>query len=220
MSACPGKVIKIIVLLFACFLCLCISASGDTTPVPTVSPEPVNLTTMPIDFHRTATPFPSVQPTVEMPLVFSGIVVRGGSWEAAGPMAGVTVACHCSNDPLETGTVVASAVTDAEGSFAVTVNEACRYYTLALPGDPPTDADSVSGTVLPGGSIRYEEPLAEKDFSGNRFFFSTGEATAPVTPAGSPVPAGTRFAPSAPLPGLLVILGVVVAGVWAARVRE
>jgi len=103
-------------------------------------------------------------------------------------------------------------MTDAGGRFEIMISEECRFYTLSTTGDPATDVHSQSGTALPGARIRYEKPLYGKNLAGNLFFFSTGEIAALATPAGSPVPAGTRFAPDTPLPGVLVILAIWVVG--------
>ncbi len=203
------KTSAIVILLFVCFLCLCVAASDETSPVPTVSINPINLTTMPIATHQTViTPFPTTPQVHEGPWVFSGQVLRGASWETAEPVSGTTISCHCSNDPRETGPTVASTITDSYGGYAVAVSEACRFYTISVAGEPATDTISVSGTVLPNGAIRFEEPLYGKNLTGNLFFRSTGEIPATPTHAGSPVPAGTRFAPDTPLPGVLVILAL------------
>lgn len=217
----PRRTSVIGILLFVCFLCLCTVASDEVTPVPTVSINPINLTTMPIVIHHTSiTPFPTTQPVHEGPWIFSGQVLRGASWEAAEPVSGTTISCHCSNDPRETGPAVASTITDSYGGYAVAVSEACRFYTLAVAGEPATDTISVSGTVLPGGAIRFEEPLYGKNLTGNLFFFSTGEIPATPTHAGSPVPAGTRFSPDTPLSGFLVILAIGVVGMCAVLMKR
>lgn len=202
------KTSAIVILLFVCFLCLCVAASDETSPVPTVSINPINLTTMPIATHQTViTPFPTTPQVHEGPWVFSGQVLRGGSWDTAKPGELAVVECYCSEDPREAGHLVGSSVTDAGGRFEITISEECRFYTLSTTGDPATDVHSQSGTALPGARIRYEEPLYGKNLAGNLFFYSTGEISA--TPAGSAVPAGTRFAPDTPLSGVLVILALI-----------
>lgn len=169
----------------------------------------VAITTFPIAIPASMTPFPT-SPAPEMPLLFSGSVLRGASWESATGEEWAVVECYCSGDPRETGHLAASAVTGPNGTYSLVVNETCRFYTLSLPGEPPSSAESVSGTVLPGGLIRYEEPLAGKTLTGNRFFHSTSGTAGPETPSGTPVPAGTRFAtsPTTPLPAALVVLGI------------
>jgi len=212
---------KIVILLFVCSICLTTIASADTPTPPTMSPEPINLTTMPIATHQTLiTPFPTTQQVHEGPWVFSGQVLRGASWETSGPEEWAVVECYCSDDPREIGHLAGSDVTDSRGEYSIPVSEACRFYTLNLVDESATDANSVSGTVLPGARIRFEEPLYGKDLSGNRFFFSTGEVTAPATPIGSPVPAGTRFAPDTPLPGVLVIFAICAVGICAVFVKR
>lgn len=208
-----------IVLLFSvCLLCFCVAASDETTPIPTVSIKPINLTTMPIATHQTViTPFPTTQTIYEGPWVFSGQVLRGASWETAKPEDLAVVECYCSEDPRDVGHLVGSSVTDARGVYDITVSEECRFYTLSTTGDPATDVHSQSGTVLSGARIRYEEPLYGKNLTGNLFFYSTGESAVLATPAGSPVPAGTRFAPDTPLPVVLVILAIGAVGLCAAE---
>jgi len=105
--------------------------------------------------------------------------------------------------------MVGSSVTDAGGRFEIKISDACRFYTLSTTGDPATDVHSQSGTILPGAHIRYEEPLYGKNLTGNLFFYSTGGIAALATPAESAVPAGTRFAPDTPLPGVLVIFALI-----------
>ena len=213
MRALMRKPSAIVTLLFVYFLCFSVTASNETSLVPTVSINPINLTTMPIATHQTViTPFPTTPQVHEGPWIFSGQVLRGASWEAAGPEQSVAVECSCSDDPREISRLAGSGVTDSGGGYTITVSEACRFYTLVVAGEPATDAVSVSGTVLPGGTIRFEEPLYGKNLSGNRFFFSTREIPVTPTHAGSPVPAGTRFAPDTPLPGTLGIFAICGAG--------
>lgn len=215
----PRKTSVIGILLFVYFLCFCVAASSESTPIPTVSINPINLTTMPIVIHHTSiTPFPTTQQVHEGPWIFSGQVLRGASWETARSVSGITISCHCSNDPRETGHAVASAITDSGGEYAVAVSETCRFYTLLTTGDPATDVYSQSGTALPGAHIRFEEPLYGKNLTGNLFFYSTGEI--PATPAGSAVPAGTRFSHDTPLPGVLVILAICGVGMYAAYMKR
>ncbi len=217
----PRKTSVIGILLFVYFLCLCVSASYETTPVSTVSINPINLTTMPIIIHHTSiTPFPTTQPVYEGPWIFSGQVLRGGSWDTAKPEDLAVVECYCSEDPREAGHLVGSSVADTGGRFEITISEACRFYTLSTTGDPATDVHSQSGTALPGAQIRFEEPLYGKNLAGNLFFYSTGEVTAPATPIGSPVPAGTRFSPETSLSGFLVILAIGVVGMCAVFVKR
>lgn len=218
------KTSAIVILLFVWFLCLSVAASDETSPVPTVSINPINLTTMPIATHQTViTPFPTTQPIYEGPWVFSGQVLRGGSWEDAKPEELAVVECYCSEDPRESGQLVGSSVTDARGEYVITVIEDCRFYTLYTLSpfsESVPDADSVSGTVLPSGVIRFEEPLYGKNLAGNRFFFSTGEMPATPIQAESPVPAGTRFAPETPLPMVLVILAISMVGMYAVHMKR
>jgi len=217
----PRKTSVIGILLFVYFLCLCVSASYETTPVSTVSINPINLTTMPIIIHHTSiTPFPTTQPVYEGPWIFSGQVLRGGSWDTAKPEDLAVVECYCSEDPREIGHLAGSDVTDSSGEYSIPISEACRFYTLNLVDESVTDANSVSGTVLPGAHIRFEEPLYGKNLTGNRFFFSTGEVTALATPIGSPVPAGTRFAPDTPLSGVLVILALIAGFIAIVKERS
>ncbi len=215
------KSFKIVILLFLCSICLTTIAFADTPTPPTMSPEPINLTTLPIATHQTViTAFPTTQAIHEGPWVFSGQVLRGASWETAGPEEWAVVECYCSEDPREVGHLVGSSVTDSRSEYSIPVSEACRFYTLSLVGESATDADSLSGTALPGAHIRFEEPLYGKNLTGNRFFFSTGEVTAPATPIGSPVPAGTRFSPETSLSGFLVILAIGVVGMCAVFVKR
>ena len=176
---------------------------------------------MPIIIHHTSiTPFPTTQPVYEGPWIFSGQVLRGGSWDTAKPEDLAVVECYCSEDPREIGHLAGSDVTDSSGEYSIPISEACRFYTLNLVDESVTDANSVSGTVLPGAHIRFEEPLYGKNLTGNRFFFSTGEVTALATPIGSPVPAGTRFAPDTPLSGVLVILALIAGFIAIVKERS
>jgi hypothetical protein len=62
--------------------------------------------------------------------IFSGHVYWGESGDTSTPLGGATINLHCSNSASEVGERLGTAVTDAQGVFAIPCGLSCEYYNL------------------------------------------------------------------------------------------
>ena len=109
--------------------------------------------------------------------MLSGRVYQGEVWDETTPISGVTMSLHCSDNPDDLGSEVASTTTDAEGWYGLLVPAEgyCDYYHIVetdLSGYVSVGAQSVGGVVVEGDPnwIRYTGPLDGQTLTGNKFW--------------------------------------------------
>ena len=110
--------------------------------------------------------------TVSLPML-SGRVYEGVNRDETTPLAGVTVALHCSRSAGNLGTLVEGTTTNGEGWYGLPVYGECEYYNL-YETDPTgyvsVEATTVSGEIVDSNWIQYTHPLAGKTWTGNKFW--------------------------------------------------
>lgn len=107
-----------------------------------------------------------------LPLL-QGKVFEGMVPDESRPIDGVTVTIYCGLNQFDPGIFYAETTTDENGWYGIPVETGCDYYNL-LETDPggmsSTGAASVSGTVMGPNWIQYVHPLADKVWTGNKFW--------------------------------------------------
>ena len=103
---------------------------------------------------------------------FSGHAYDGTTWESITPLAGATVKLYCSNSSGDLGTLLQTAVTDAQGGYHLGVVRNCEFWHLVE--TDPAGYQSVASrnpdaVIVTSNYLRYDYPLTGKDFSGNDF---------------------------------------------------
>jgi hypothetical protein len=108
--------------------------------------------------------------------MLSGRVYQGEVWDETTPISGVTMSLHCSDNPDDLGSEVASTTTDAEGWYGLLVPAEgyCDYYHIVetdLSGYVSVGARSPEegGVAVNPNWIRYADPLGGKTLTGNQF---------------------------------------------------
>lgn len=147
------------------------------TPAPSVTRTntPSATATLAETATPTNTPYQTVEPGVPVLLSFQGHVYEGVPSDTSRPIAGVVVELWGSLQASRLGSLLATAVTNANGYFTTTTTAAFPYYSLY----EHTDSNRLSVDAVPGPGadkinadwIRYTYPL-NGEYEGNAFWDS------------------------------------------------
>jgi CSLREA domain-containing protein len=105
--------------------------------------------------------------------VLSGRVYEGEVGDDSTPLSGVTVELRCASTTTETGGLLETATSKADGWYGLAVPILCDYYNI-VELDPPdhlsAGATTISGTVKTANWIQYAHPLVDQITVGNQFW--------------------------------------------------